>query len=167
MARRTREVLIDKDVPDNRDAGKLYVLTEMPATQAEKWAAKAFLGMAKGGIQIPDDLASSGMAGIAALTIGAFANLRFADAEPLMDEMFASCVAYVPDPSNRSIYRGAKVADLGNPIGRMLEDDIEEVATRVKLRREVFDLHTLFFTNAVLSTLKPAAAGVDGASLST
>lgn len=157
MARRIREVTIPKDSPDNRDAGKLFVLTEMPATQAEKWAAKAFLGMARGGIDIPDDIKSMGMAGIARLTIGAFGNLRFEDAEPLLDEMFSSCVAFVPDPSNRSTYRGARIAELPGYLGKLMEEDIEEVSTRVKLRTEVFDLHLGFFVSAARSILSSAA----------
>lgn len=46
-----------------RDAGKVFRITEMPADQAERWAVKAFLAAAKGGITLPDSAAESGFAG--------------------------------------------------------------------------------------------------------
>jgi len=139
MARKTKIVQISDE---NRDKGKCFLIREMPATQAEKWAARAFLALAKSGVEIPDDIANAGLAGIAAMGIRALGGMTFADAEPLLDEMFNSCVAVIPDPAKPEIFRGA------GGIGALIEDDIEEVATRLKLRKEVFSLHTGFFQNA-------------------
>src|SRR5690242_21778037 len=41
---------------EGRDKGKTYLLTEMSASQAEMWAARAFLAMANNGIEIPAQL---------------------------------------------------------------------------------------------------------------
>jgi hypothetical protein len=151
MARKTLTVTIDAP---GRDQGKVFTLREMPASQAEKWAARALLALARSGVEIPDNIASAGLAGIAYLGIKAFAGLRFDDAEPLLDEMFR-CITFVPDPMRPNIVRG------------LIEDDIEEVATRIKLRAELFTLHTGFSFPAANSTSTPEAAGKTGLGLNT
>ncbi|MFL9904276.1 hypothetical protein PQR71_40165 [Paraburkholderia fungorum] len=132
MTRKTLTITLDAD---GRDQGKVFLLREMPPSQAEKWAMRAFLALAKSGVQIPDDISSAGLAGIAALGLKALSGLSFEDAEPLMDEMF-SCISIIPDPSRPNVVRA------------LIEDDIEEVSTRLRLRKEVFGLHTNFFTSA-------------------
>lgn len=134
MPRKTLTVTIDAA---GRDAGKRFILTEMPATQAEKWAARALSALARSGADIPDNIAHAGMAGIAVLGMRALSGMSFADAEPLLDEMFG-CVAIMPDPSRPTIVRG------------LVEDDIEEVATRLRLRAEVMALHLGFSSAAEL-----------------
>ena len=134
MARKVTTVVIGNA---GRDHGKVFKLTEMPATQAEKWAMRAFLAMSRNGIEIPEDIASAGLAGIASIGIKAIGGMNFVDAEPLMDEMFA-CIAIIPDASKPGVSRG------------LIEDDIEEVATRLRLRKEIFGLHTDFFSSADL-----------------
>ena len=136
MARKTLIVVIDAA---GRDLGKAFLIREMPASQAEKWAAKAFLGMARSGVEIPADIAEAGLAGIASIGIKALGGMRYEDAEPLLDEMF-QCVSFLPDPVKPAIVRG------------LVEDDIEEVATRLRLRKEIFNLHVDFFTDAAPST---------------
>lgn len=125
-----------------RDSGKVFFIREMPATQTEKWAMRAFLALARSGVDVPPNIAEAGWAGIAAIGLKAFGGLGFADAEPLMDEMFA-CVQIIPDPTRPQVIRA------------LIEDDIEEVATRLRLRREVFALHADF---SRLATLLPSAA---------
>jgi hypothetical protein len=129
MARKVIEVTISEE---GRDRGKVFVLTEMPAAQAEKWAARAFLALARSEVDIPDEIMEAGLAGVAVLGFKMLGRMQFADAEQLLDEMF-TCVAYRPDPKNPTYVRA--------PMG----DDIEEVRTRVRLRTEVFTLHTGFF----------------------
>ena len=57
-----------------RDFGKIYVITEMPAEQAEYWAMRALEAAAKNA-SVPQGLAEAGMAGIFAVG-GAFHNGR-------------------------------------------------------------------------------------------
>ena len=147
MARKTATVTIDED---GRDLGKVFLLREMPASQAEKWAARAFLAMARSGIDIPDDMAGAGLAGIAAVGLKAIGGLGFAEAEPLMDEMFA-CIQIIPDPARPAVVRA------------LVESDTEEISTRLRLRKEVFGLHVDF--SGLAAHLKSAqAAGTGGGS---
>ncbi len=129
MARKTRHVTITEE---GRDKGKVYLLTEMPSWQAEKWAARAFLALAKSGIEVPDNIAQAGFAGLAVVGFRALSAMHWEEAEPLMDEMM-ECVKIVRNPEN---------ASLAFPL--QMDEDIEEVATRVKLRMELFELHTGF-----------------------
>ncbi|OIQ97217.1 hypothetical protein GALL_207710 [mine drainage metagenome] len=128
MARKTATIVIEAE---GRDRGKQFLLREMPASQAEKWAFRALLALARAGIDLPDDPAEAGLPEIARIGLAALGGMAFDDAEPLMDEMMA-CVQAVPDPSRPAIRRP------------LIEDDIEEVSTRLVLRREVFQLHVGF-----------------------
>jgi len=58
------------------------------------------------------------------------------------------CVKIMPDPGRPLIVRG------------LIEDDVEEVRTRVKLRMELVKLHLDFSEAAALSTSGPAAAAM-------
>ena len=146
---------------DGRDAGKQYLIREMSATQAESWAIRMMLAMGKVGIEIPEAIRKQGLAGLVGvlqnpdsegaelvsallgvLKVTIFANmLRVdpADALPLLDEMM-SCV----QRQEQQIVRP------------LTEDDIEEVATRLKLRTAIWNLHTDFSFGAALSTSESA-----------
>jgi hypothetical protein len=119
-----------------RDKGKQYLITEMPATQAESWAFRTLLAVGNAGIEIPEELASQGMAGLLAVGYMNLLKIPFESAKPLLDEMM-SCVQYVPS------------ANIKRPL---IEDDIEEVATRLQLRKEVWNLHMDFFLTENEST---------------
>ena len=133
MAR--KQIIYTATAKDGRDSGKAYQITEMPAAKAEKWAARVMLSMSRNGVNIPDDIAQSGLAGLIAFGIRAICSMSFEDAEPLMDEMF-KCVVAVPNPARPELTRG------------LIDDDIEEVNTRLILRKEIFKLHTEFFFSA-------------------
>jgi hypothetical protein len=140
MARRTATVTI---VEAGRDLGKVFILTEMSATQAEKWATRMLLAIGQSGVEIPDNLAAAGIAGLAVVSLRAFAGVPWHLAEPLLDEMFG-CVAFQPDPARPMVVRA------------LIEDDIEEIATRVRLREEIVSLHLGFSIAAYTSKLKAA-----------
>jgi hypothetical protein len=130
MARKQLDILVSAE---GRDKGKMFQITEMPASKAEKWAIRTMLALGKSGVEIPDDLQAQGMAGIASLGIRALTSLNFEDAEPLLAEMF-DCVKCVPDPTRPEVTRA------------LVEDDIEEVSTRLLLRKDILSLHIDFFT---------------------
>lgn len=147
MARKIKEVTIrDERKADadgkptgeiSRDVGKVFVLREMPASQAEKWAMRALLSVARSGIDI-GQAAGQGMQGIAIMGVSALLAANWDDAEPLLDEMMG-CIQIRPDPSNVNVVRN------------LIEDDVEEVWTRIHLRREVLELHVGFSLGAVAS----------------
>jgi hypothetical protein len=124
MARKVQSVIIDDK---GRDYGKEFIITEMSSYSAERWALKALSALIKAGFEIPDETA--GMAGIATAGFEAIGKLDFEIAEPLLDEMF-DCIKI--KPSEKA------------PARNLIDDDIEEIKTRIKLRMEVFKLHLGF-----------------------
>jgi hypothetical protein len=144
--RKTAIITIDSP---GRDHGKVFELTEMSATKAEKWATRALLALLRSGVDIPEDIASAGLAGVAAMGIKAFGGINYSDAEPLLAEMM-SCVIVIPDPSRPQVKRPIRT-----------EDDIEEVATLLRLREEVISLHTGFSFKGVRSRLMTPASTQD------
>lgn len=140
MARKTINYTV---ADEGRDFGKLFVLREMAASQAERWAVRAFLAMARNGIEVPDGLMEAGMAGMASAGLGMLTKIPYDEASVLMDEMF-QCVTIQPST---------------NITRALVEDDIEEIATRIKLRAAVFKLHVDFSKAAAPSTpAQPSAA---------
>ena len=126
-------------VTDGRDAGKVFKLTEMSADAAERWAMRAFFALMNAGVDIPDDIASLGLAGVAQIGLKALTKVPFEAAEPLLQDMM-DCVQIVPDPSKPNVVR------------TIIDGDIEEVSTRLQLRRAVFDLHVDFLKPGAPST---------------
>lgn len=118
-----------------RDAGKVFYIREMSATQAEWWAIRAGMAMARSGVELPDNFADMGIAAMAGTGLKMVSQIPPAEAKPLLDELM-ECVQCVPDASNQNIKR------------RLIDDDIEEIATRLKLRAEVFKLHVDFLQAA-------------------
>jgi hypothetical protein len=101
--------------------------------------------------ELPASKAESwAMRAILALMAGGV-ELKWEVAEPLLAEMW-QCVQIMPDPSKTHIIRN------------LIEEDIEEIATRVKLRAEVWKLHTGFLKAVApsISGGSPAAASKKG-----
>ena len=115
----------------NRDEGKVFQITEMPADQQERWGARAVLAVMRSGVDIPEELAASGMAGIAQVGLKALAAAQWEDVEPLLNEMMG-CLKIIPDPKVPQVARA------------LIDSDIEELSTRLKLRAEIWKLHVDF-----------------------
>ena len=119
---------------DGRDKGKVFVLTEMSALKAEKWAMRAILALMRGGMELPEGYEFNGITALLGLAVKELLpNLQWGDAEPLIDELM-TCVKFMPDPSRPNVVRN------------LFEGDIEEVKTYLELKLEVWKLHTDFFT---------------------
>lgn len=145
MARQTANYTV---TDDGRDRGKVFVITEMPASKAESWAMRALLALMAGGVEVPDGFERMGMAGMAEVGLRALTGLKWEVAEPLLAEMWG-CVQIMPDPSKPHVVRA------------LIEEDIEEVVTRIKLRAEVWKLHTDFL-KAVAPSISGQAAAAGG-----
>jgi len=143
MARKTKEIMINAGTTirgaDNRDVGRTFLLTELPASRAEKWATRAWLAIAHAGKEVPPYVAQAGMVGFALYTFAALAEARYEELEPLLDEMM-DCVQIVMPTMTR----------------KLVEEDIEEVETRSFLRLEVLYLHTGFTFSEWASKHAPA-----------
>jgi len=150
--RRTKLVTI---TDEGRDKGKKFFITEMPASQGESWAFRVLLALTNNNVQVPG--AETGFAGIAELgvkgMIRGLTGLPWFVAEPLLKEMF-ECVQACPNPKDPSFVRKLEPAESG-------DYDIEEIWTRITLRKEIFQLHVDFSSAAIQSLFGKAkeAAG--------
>jgi hypothetical protein len=139
MARKEKSVTIDAP---GRDHGRTYLIKEMPAEQGEAWATRLMLALAKAGVEVPENFLDMGMAGVAVMGLRAMGGLSWDVAKPLMDEMMA-CVHITCHPGGKPF--------IPRPL---ISDDIEEIATRVRLREEVLEVHTGFSIRDFLSGLR-------------
>lgn len=146
MARKVVKIAI---AAEGRDKGKTFVITEMSASQAEKWAMRAFLALMKANVEVPDSIFQLGFAGVAVWGLQSLGGLSWEVSEPLMDEMF-ECLVIMPDPNKPEVTR------------RLIEDDIEEIGTRLQLRKDIMSLHTDFFSAAAKSTQTSTATVTGG-----
>ena len=151
----SRKVTTYRITDEGRDEGKVFILTEMSASRAENWAMRALLALIHGGVELPEGFERMGMAGMAELGIKALSGLQWDEAAPLFDEMW-SCVQIQPDPTKPQVVRN------------LIEEDIEEISTRLKIRMEVWKLHTDFL-KAVAPLISTAAgqAAEDASSKNT
>jgi len=124
-----------------RDLGKQFLITEMPASQAENWAFQVILAVGNAGIEIPEGLASQGMSGLMAIGYMNLLKIPFDAAKPLLDEMM-NCVQIIPSANIKR---------------KLVEEDIEEVGTRLQLRKAIWNLHMDFFLNESKSTSEAEA----------
>lgn len=145
MARREKIVTI---TAEGRDKGKRFHLREMPADQGERWFTRAILAVANGGARLPEGaLDLGGAAGfeltwrnVLAMGVTGLQGLRWADLEPLLDEM-KPLIQWCP-PGNAP----------PQPIFPGEDSQIEEVATWYKLRYDLIELHMDFSLAGLLST---------------
>lgn len=125
MARRTKIFKVDDS--KSRDHGREYLITEMPADEAEWWAFRVLQALLGSESEINFN---APLADVARQGLGALGKLPPDQAKPLFDQMMG-CVSTKLPNSNES-----------RPL---LSGDIEEVKTRILLRKEVLELHTDFF----------------------
>lgn len=138
-----RKTAIVKIEDEGRDKGKIFIIREMPAAIAERWATRALLALARSGVDLPENVTGAGWAGIAAVGFKALSSIEYHDIQPLLDEMWL-CVTVRPDNRNPEVTRPLVLDGEGA--------DVEEVATLLKLRTEVFNLHAGFSTGGAPST---------------
>lgn len=112
-----------------RDSVRVYRITEMPAYKAEKWAIRALWAIAGAGVDLPDSIDNAPFAELVKLGLKALFKVPYSQIEPLLDEMLG-CVTVLTDAGARQL---------------LLKDDFEDPRTLIKIRKEVFSLHTDFF----------------------
>jgi hypothetical protein len=137
MSRHTRTITIEDE---GRDQAKVFILTEMPATAAEKWATQAIYLLTQAGVPVSDEArAAGGMQALAATPLNGIGQLR-ALQDPSLDAWW-DCVKYLHKPNHppQPIHQGAMC-------------QIEEIKTIAFLRMEVLRLHTDFFSRENAST---------------
>lgn len=117
---------VEVKIESGRDAGKVFKITEMPATQAERWATRALGVLGRSGMSITS-LGVIPMEQILEECLKA----KPEEVEPLMDELLA-CASYNQD--------GTSIVMKGS----MIDSVIEELTTIMRLKMEALKL-TLSF----------------------
>jgi hypothetical protein len=162
MARRTKEIAIDD--PKSRDHGKVFVLTEKPALDAERWAKRALAAVGRTNAMTgvdPAELEGLGLIGVAAVGVRALATLQDEDSERLMAEMM-ECVQIRPNSKAPQVIR--PLMEKPDETGTY---DIEDIKTIWQLRNEVLELHLGFSLPDVFSKLKTSTSNAPGNSSTT
>lgn len=129
---------------ENRDAGKVFVVTEVSAGQAEEWGLRALMALGTSGIIVPKELVDAGAIGLALVGYQALMGAREDAVLPLWREMIPACVTM-------------RTAD-GNGVMPFNEQLIEEVSTRIELRKRILELHTGFTLAELAQKLKQAGS---------
>lgn len=124
---------------EGRDKDKVFEITELSAAQAEWWALRAFRLLAKSGVDVGEN-EGLGMQGLVVQGLASLAKIDPLDVKPLLDEMW-TCVRIVSDPQKNPTF-----------VRELMDEDIEEVMTLIRLRAEVFTLHTGFSIPGASST---------------
>lgn len=124
MALKTKTVTIEK----GRDAGKQFLITEMPAARIDNWAMRVLLALAGAGIDVAE--ANQGMMGLARVAFSALGRIPHETALPLLDELL-DCVQIVPQGGSP------------RPLDLNL-NDVEDFTNLWMFRKEVFNLHIDF-----------------------
>jgi len=128
---------------EGRDKGRQYLLTEMPALKAERWARHAIAACAAKDLNIREEVKALGMLGFVLFCFQAIAGGDVDAVDKLMDEIL---------PQIQIIEEGAVGP---RPLGG--EGDIWEVWTYKTLRQELIELH-MGFTFAELVLMLRASA---------
>ena len=146
MGRRTETITIKTA---GRDKGKVFILTEMPAVAAERWATQALALLLTAGVPVDESQKDAGMEGLAAAIqpdpdapLDPAVAMRTAKAlqDPSLDAWWG-CVQYQHAPGQQPM-----------PIDQGENCPIEEIMTISFLRMQVLALHTDFFSAASAST---------------
>ena len=128
--RKSIEVVIMDDGEE-----KHFLITRMSAKATEDWALELFFALANTGVEVPKEFEELGFAAIAQMGLSALGKIPYEKAKPLLDRMM-DCVQIYPTPSDKRIVRA------------LTDEDIQEVTTRLQLKKEVFNLHTDFLKAA-------------------
>jgi len=130
--RKTAKITIDLE--GSRDKGNTYFLTEMSAEDAEFWLVSFTMAAARSGVapNIIMQLKELGLAFVASVGLQALGSMSLEEVRPLLEKMF-SCVQFISS---------------NGTVRNLAPGDIEEVSTRLRLRKEVIELHTGFFAHA-------------------
>lgn len=135
MSRKNQRLVI---TADNRDKGKAFVLTEMPADQGERVANRIIFALLNTGAAIPEEALGAGWAALAAVGIQAVGLLRSETVQAILDEVWPACVRY----DHTGLKPGSTVGLQEIIAG--VNSQIEEVGTRYAIHAALWKLHTGF-----------------------
>lgn len=126
-------------IENGRDAGMTYLITEMPIAKADNWAMRALFAVANGGVDLEGVNPNMGMLGMANVAIKALAGINPSVGIPLLDELL-DCVQVVPSG--------------GNARALLLNEDVKDLTTMFRLRKEALAIHLDFLVQGGGLSLK-------------
>jgi hypothetical protein len=134
--------IITITIDEGRDKGKKFKLTEWPAVQTERWIMRAVFGLGKAGVELPPEVLQFGSAGIAYAIATQATKMPSRLGIRLANELM-ECVQIVETALTRSL----------------VDEDIEDVSTLLKLKSEVLKLTFGFFAFAASRTSETPVSG--------
>lgn len=123
--------VIDVSGFKGRDEGKVFRITEMSAMDGFKFSFKVFHGMARGGVQVPDNAQQLGIVALLNIGLSGIACIPHDECLSLIEDLMG-CIQIIPDSGNLDVAR------------RLVLSDFEESGTIRKLLMEAFKLHADF-----------------------
>lgn len=128
----------------NRDTGKTYQIQEMNVIALDAWANRCLSAMAHGGLSFShidisnglDTSTTGGILQLAEIAVQGFGNIAPHLSQQLLDELINTTVSFVTESGSV------------RPLSIVSAGDVQEISTLWLLRKEAFNLHTGFFTNA-------------------
>ncbi|RUT26846.1 hypothetical protein C0V97_03975 [Asaia sp. W19] len=122
-------------IPDGEDAGKVFVITRMPAMQADRWARHLVKALTRAGMALPPDAMEIGLSGLGGMAQAMFGQLEDEAADKALDALMAT-VKIQRDPNNPASR------------GQIIDADLEDPETLPRLQAEAFRMHLGFFKAA-------------------
>lgn len=125
MSLKSKTITIQK----GRDAGKTFLISEMPIVKLDNWSMRALFAVAKGGVDLEGISPNMGGLGMANVALKALAGIDTDVGIPLLNELL-DCVQVVPSG--------------GNARSLLLDSDVTELSTLFTLRKEALAIHLDF-----------------------
>lgn len=125
MSLKSKTITIQK----GRDAGKTFLISEMPIVKLDNWSMRALFAVAKGGVDLEGISPNMGGLGMANVALKALAGIDTDVGIPLLMELL-DCVQVVPSG--------------GNARSLLLDSDVTELSTLFTLRKEALAIHLDF-----------------------
>ncbi|MGJ3354639.1 hypothetical protein [Providencia sp. Je.9.19] len=116
-------------IPKGRDAGKTFLISEMPIVKLDNWSMRALFAVAKGGVDLEGINPNMGGLGMANVALKALAGIDTDVGIPLLNELL-DCVQVIPSG--------------GNARSLLLDSDVTELTTLFTLRKEALAIHLDF-----------------------
>lgn len=140
-------MILTKDVTieDGADAGKTFIVKQMPLLRGDRWANRVALALCKSGVDISgltthDENGKAvfrgllDMTGVVNVALKALGGVDDVTAQALLDEVLQDVRLRLPNGSDRQL---------------IIESDVESIATLWKLRIESIKVNLDFLTAGV------------------
>ena|ERR1700723_1312152 len=134
-------------ITEGRDKGKRFKIGEVPAKKIERWILRAVFGLGKSGVEIPPEVFQLGAAAVAYVIASKASQIPSRLGLRLADELMEYVEIVEPKVTRP-----------------LVDEDIEDVTTRLKLKSEVLKLTFGFFDFAASLSSGAPESGTESSS---